>query len=97
MPHRALDTATATYGAQVDAVLWLGPAAALTVSQADPAIYQAGDYAAELRRRSEVLSEIGGYPDGAADFIAEGLQLATAGPGWPDVPVPADADPWPGF
>jgi hypothetical protein len=95
MPRRAFDPAS-TYGAQVDAVLWLGSAAALTVSQADPAIYQAGDYAAELRRRSEVLSEIGRYPDGPPDFIAEGLRLATADPGWPDVPAPAATDGWTG-
>jgi hypothetical protein len=80
MPHRALDPSS-TYGAQVDAVLWLGPESLLTASRADPALYQCGDYATELRRRSEVLSLIEGQP---VDLIAEGLQLATAGPGYLD-------------
>lgn len=71
----------ATFEARVDAVLWLGPETTLTASQADPAIYQCGDYSTELQRRSEVLSQIGGYPGGDPDFIAEGLALATAGPG----------------
>jgi hypothetical protein len=79
MPYRALDP-NSRYEDQVDAVLRLGPDTGLTASRADPAIYQCGDYAAELRQRGEVLSGITGEP---VDFIAEGLHLAQEGPGWP--------------
>jgi hypothetical protein len=79
MPKRAFDPA-AIYEQQVDAVLWLGPDAALTASRADPAIYQCGDYATDLQRRGEILSQIEGQ---TVDLIAEGLQLAQAGANWP--------------
>jgi hypothetical protein len=79
MPYRALDPAS-NYEDQVDAVLWLGLDAELTASRADPAIYQCGDYAAELRQRGEVLSRIEGQ---TVDFVAEGLRLAEAGANWP--------------
>jgi hypothetical protein len=79
MPYRAIDP-NSLYQEQVDAVIWLGPDTGLTASRADPAIYQCGDYAAELHRRGEVLSRIEGQP---IDFNAEGLRMAQAGPGWP--------------
>ena len=62
---------------QTDAVIWFGPKVFLTLSRADPAIDESGDYASDLQRRSEILSEFYGEP---IDYIAEGLQLATAGP-----------------
>jgi len=74
--HRAL-IPNPTFGKQVDAVLWFGPAESLTLSQADPAIYQSGAYADELKRRSVILSEVYGEH---IDFIAQGLHLATAEP-----------------
>jgi hypothetical protein len=75
--HRALEP-DSTFDAQVDAVIWFGPRESLTASRADPAIYRSGEYAAELRRRGRILSEYYAEP---IDFIAEGLRLATAGPG----------------
>ena len=75
--YRALEP-NLTYGDQVDAVLWLGPEDALTASQADPSIYRIGEYAAELRRRSKILSQVWGQ--GPIDLIAEGLALSTSGP-----------------
>ena len=52
-------TGTTTW---VDAVLWLGPEQTLTASQPDLALYQTGQYAADLRRRSQILTDIGGQP-----------------------------------
>jgi hypothetical protein len=78
MPHRSIDPA-AIYREQIDAVLWLGPDSTLTASRADPAIYQCGDYATELRRRGELLTQTQGQ---TVDFIAQGLQMAEAGPAW---------------
>jgi hypothetical protein len=66
------------YEEQVDAVLWLGPESSLTASQADPSLYRSGAYAAELTRRSEILTKIGGE---LVDLVAEGLALSTARPG----------------
>lgn len=74
--HRALNS-DSTFGQQVDAVIWFGAEAVLTASRPDPAIYRSGDYAAELRRRSTILSQYFAEP---IDYVAEGLQLATAGP-----------------
>src|SRR5262245_22278418 len=48
--------ADSTYRDQFDAVLWLGPEADLTASQADFTIYRYGCDAAALRRRSSILS-----------------------------------------
>jgi hypothetical protein len=70
-----------TFADRVDAVLWLGPEQTLTASQPDPALYQSGEYAAELRRRSEILTEIQGQP---LDLVAEGLAMATANSGLDD-------------
>jgi hypothetical protein len=80
MTFRALEP-DLTFGEQVDAVLWLGPETSLTASQADPSLYRSGAYAAELRRRSQILSAIEG---GLVDLVAEGLALSTADPGLND-------------
>jgi hypothetical protein len=74
--HRAL-AAGSTFEDQVDAVSWFGPKDSLTASRPDPEIYQSGEYAEELRRRSRILSE---FYEEDIDYIAEGLQLANAGP-----------------
>ena len=78
--YRALEPGL-TFADRVDAVLWLGPEQTLTASQADPALYQSGEYAAELRRRSEILTDIQGQP---LDLVAEGLAMATADSGLDD-------------
>jgi hypothetical protein len=75
--YRALEPGL-VYSDWADAVLWFGPESTLTSSQADPAIYASGAYAAELARRSRVLTRITGRP---VDLVAEGLILSTAGPG----------------
>jgi hypothetical protein len=80
MPNRALDP-NSTFQDQADGILWLGTDDALTCARADPALYQSGDYAAELRRRSEVLSQITGI---TIDLVAEGLHLASLGPSCSD-------------
>jgi hypothetical protein len=78
MAYRAADSAAARYGAQADAVLYFGPGELLTASRADPAIYRSGDYAAELKRLSQVSGQLGI----SMDLIAEGLRLSQAGPSW---------------
>jgi hypothetical protein len=78
MAYRAADAAAARYGAQADAVLYLGPGETLTASRADPAIYRSGEYATELKRLGEVRAQLGD----PADLIAEGLRLSQAGPSW---------------
>jgi hypothetical protein len=65
-----------TFAEQVDAVLWFGRRETLTASRADPDLYRSGEYAAELRRRSAILSDYFGEP---IDYVAEGLRLATSG------------------
>ena len=79
---RAVDP-NATLEAQVDAVLWLGPNTRLTASRADPAVYQCGDYATELARRSTVLNEIQGSQGRPVDMVADGLLAARAPANWP--------------
>ncbi len=66
------------YGAQADAILYVGPGEQLTASQADPSLYQSGAYAAELRRLSRAYTQAG-YP---TNYVADGLAHAQAGPGW---------------
>jgi hypothetical protein len=66
-----------TFQDQVDAVIWFGPATTLTASRPSPELYRSGAYAAQLRRRSELLSE---YFDEPLDYIEEGLRIANAGP-----------------
>jgi hypothetical protein len=78
MAYRATDAAAARYGAQADAVLYLGPGETLTASRADPGLYRAGDYAAELKRLSQVSAQLGN----PVDLVAEGLGLSQAGPSW---------------
>jgi hypothetical protein len=78
MAYRATDAAAARYGAQADAVLYFGPGESLTASRADPAIYRSGDYAAELKRLSQVSAELGN----PVDYISEGLRISQAGPSW---------------
>jgi hypothetical protein len=75
LEYRAIEPGS-TFGDQVDAVMWFAPQDVLTASRPDPAIYQAGDYAAELQRRSRIYTE---YFDEPVDYIAEGKRLATAG------------------
>jgi hypothetical protein len=76
MAYRA--TASARYGAQADAILYLGPGEALTASRADPTIYRSGEYADELKRLGEVSTGLGS----PLDLVAEGLRLSQAGPSW---------------
>jgi hypothetical protein len=78
MAYRAAAASAARYGAQADAVLYLGAGETLTASRADPAIYRSGDYAAELKRLSTVAGQLG-HPE---DLVAEGLRLSQAGPSW---------------
>jgi hypothetical protein len=78
MAYRASTPSAAHYGAQADAVLYLGPGEALTTSQPDPTLYQSGAYRADLLRLSRVATQAG-YP---SDFVADGLKYAQAGPSW---------------
>lgn len=76
MTFRAIDPNT-TYEQETDAILWAGTDDALTCSRPDAALYQSGAYADELRRRSQIISEITGT---TVDLVAEGLHLASLGP-----------------
>jgi hypothetical protein len=78
MAYQAMNAAAARYGAQADAIVYLGPGETLTASRADPALYRSGDYAEELKRRSQVARQLGT----PADLIAEGLGQSQAGPSW---------------
>ncbi len=77
--YLAATPASVRFGAQTDAVLYLGPGETLTASQADPALYHWGAYAAELQRLSRVVTQITGQP---TDLVAEGLRRAQLGPSW---------------
>jgi hypothetical protein len=79
MAYRAFDEKAARYDRQADAVLYLGPGEALTASRPDPAIYQTGTYAEELRRLSPLLAPDGDAKNGP---LALGLKWAQAGPSW---------------
>ncbi|MDB5056915.1 MAG: hypothetical protein JWO59_387 [Chloroflexi bacterium] len=70
--------ASARYGAQADAILYLGPGEVLTASQADPGLYRWGAYPAELQRLSRIYTA-GGAP---TDYVAEGIGRSQAGPSW---------------
>jgi hypothetical protein len=74
----AASAAAAQYERQADAVLYLGPGAALTASRAEPAIYQVGPYRAFLERISPFAHRFGG----PADEAAQALQQALAGPSY---------------
>jgi hypothetical protein len=80
MPYRAINAAAATYGAQADAILYLGPRALLTASRADPAIYRWGPYPAALWRLSQAEAPIAGRP---VDLVADGFHRAEGGATWP--------------
>jgi hypothetical protein len=73
VPKRLLDPSKPELGTQADAVLWLGPQAELTASLPEARIYRAGPYADDLRRRSEILTQITGEP---VDLVVTGLELA---------------------
>jgi hypothetical protein len=66
------------YGAQANAILYLGPGETLTASQPDPTLYQSGSYRAELQRLSRLYTQAG-QP---TDYVADGLRHAQAGPSW---------------
>jgi hypothetical protein len=74
----ASSAAAARYERQADAVLYLGPGAALTASRAEPAIYQSGPYRAFLERISPLAQRFGG----PADEAAQALRQALAGPSY---------------
>ncbi len=79
MAYRAMNEQAARYDRQADAVLYLGPGEVLTASRPDPAIYQTGEYAEELRRLSPLLAPDGDPKHGP---YALGLRWAQAGPSW---------------
>jgi hypothetical protein len=78
--YLASTPAAVRYGAQADAIIYLGPGEVLTASQADPTLYQSGAYRAELQRLSHLATQAG-Y---ATDLVAEGLKRSQAGPSWFD-------------
>jgi hypothetical protein len=78
LAHLATKAENARYGAQADAVLYLGPAELLTASRADPAIYHWGDYPKELQRLSRIATDLG-HP---TDLVAEGLRRAEGPLSW---------------
>ena len=65
------------YDYQADAFLYLGPAAVLTASRADPTIYQYGPYRSWLGRISALATQVLGQP---VDYVAQGLQQALLPP-----------------
>jgi hypothetical protein len=73
MAHRALSPAKARFCDQADAALYLGPAEVLTRSCPEPALYQGGSYAEELKRQNELAAKLGIRPQ-------DGLKNALAGP-----------------
>lgn len=79
MAYRAVDATAARYGAQADAVLYLGPGERLTGSRPDPAMYHWGAYPEQLRRLSPIVSRVFGEQ---VDIVNMGLQMAQAGPSW---------------
>jgi hypothetical protein len=76
---RAISTTSARYGAQADAILFLGPGEVLTASQTWPEIFETGTYRAQLQRLNPIVSQIDGTHE---DLIAESLHWAEAGPSW---------------
>jgi hypothetical protein len=76
---RAISAASARYGRQTDAVLYLGPGEVLTASQTWPEIFEIGRYRAQLARLNPIVSQIDGTHE---DLIAESLRWAQAGPSW---------------
>jgi hypothetical protein len=78
--YRAIDTSFLRYGAQADAVLYLGPSEVLTASRPAPEVYGEGPYRDELTRLSQVMGALGR----PTDFLAEGLRRARGGASWFD-------------
>jgi hypothetical protein len=76
---RAISTTSARYGAQADAILYLGPGEVLTASQTWPEIFEIGPYRTQLQRLNPIVSQIDGTHE---DLIAESLRWADAGPSW---------------
>jgi hypothetical protein len=76
--HLATNAGNTRYGAQADALLYLGPPELLTASRADPAIYHWGDYPKELQRLSRIATDLG-HP---TDLVAEGIRRAEGPVSW---------------
>lgn len=71
------------YSRQADAVLYLGPGELLTASRADPALYLAGDYAAELQHFQQIADQLSlQFGSSPMDLLAEGLKRARSGPAY---------------
>lgn len=68
-----------TLGEQCDAVLYVGGVEALTASRAEPALYEGGDYSAELLRRGNLLVQWGVQQGNPLD---NALHTALLGPGY---------------
>lgn len=68
-----------TYGAMVDALLYLGAGSQLTASRADPSLYEGGSYAAELERRGKLFVLAGAQKGNA---LVSALHVATLGPSY---------------
>ena len=73
MAHCALNPAAARFSDQADAVLYLGPSESLTASRAEPALYQGGTYAEELKHWNEIAKQLGIRGQ-------DGLAMARSGP-----------------
>lgn len=71
------------YNRQADAVLYLGPGELLTASRADPALYLAGDYVAELQHFQQIADQLALQLESSPmDLLAEGLKRARSGPAY---------------
>lgn len=75
--YRALTPADVAYGAQADAVIYLGPDSALRFSLPDPSIYSSGPYRDFLSSLSPVMSAVYGEP---VDWLAEAVAAAKQDP-----------------
>jgi hypothetical protein len=73
MAHRALNPAAGHFSDQADAVLYLGPSEVLTASRAEPALYQGGTYADEVKHWNEIAKKLGIRGQ-------DGLAMARLGP-----------------
>jgi hypothetical protein len=74
MAHRAISPAAKRFGAQADAVLYLGPSELLTASRPEPALYLSGEYAEELKRLKQIATQLG------VNANLDGRVIAEAGP-----------------
>ena len=79
LAYRALNAAAARFGAQADAILYLGPGEALTASQPDPSIYYWGAYPRQLRQVDTIFSRVTGQ---SSDQLSYGIRWATDQPSW---------------